>query len=1202
MTSWSGFTRARARDSWGLLATLLALVAVTTAIITGTVGYSQAAAITAARGALTQGEPTESGVQVQTRLAEDPERQDGLAREAVSAAFDPAPVAIGRQVVSEPQSAQRDGSPLDGRLVLMAGPELAPGAAPTDLVQVADGTWPAADGPDGSDPGAPAQGVLHVGAATAWQVEVGDVLGIGDRTVQVVGTWLPVDARDAMWFADPLVASGLVDQDHGPLLVDEAVVRATGNPFVRWQVRPDPTSVAPDDLTTLAGGAETLRGDLMEVEGLTVRGVSVDGDLAPTAGTAATNLATARALGVVPLSVLVLVTGLALSQLARLLTTTREPQAQLLVARGASRGQILLTGLIETAVVALAGALIGTLLAWGVLQLLPAGDLVTRTVLTTAGMTLLGILLVLVAVAALQARRLAGGQAVADRSGRARAATNAATAALVLAAAGLAWWQLHRAGSPVLTRADGTRGTDLVAALAPALLLAAAAVLALALLGPLARATELATRASRAQAGHLAAAQVSRRLQVYAVPVVLTVLATGATTLAGLYAGTSAQLRDDIADVIEGAPLRADLVRPPATVTPGLMPPPPTELEGVPEVERSVLVWRDESTRVGDTVVPLTLARSTDLGAVAARPSGQDAGLVPPGLDQAEMADAGSPAGPGLLLPAGTDEITVEVEVELFADRWELARLAGIGEGMEQQVAREAEIYADLPEEQRPPPELLLSAQELTLEQLQMEQQSFAAERQLEVTLRLRDVRTGMAAAVGGGRRSVGGVALTWDDANLADVEVAPSTSTGTVTFTLPEGRDHLLEGVSLQPPTVDRNADLFVFGDLTYDVRLRAHAGGHDLFGDGTADWASRRLALRELAAPYQEEADAVETPEVTTVVETSGGGLSTHITSNAVTVPPWLDTSAATWHLRASDRTLFLEPGTSVAVSPGTTPADPAASLGQPPAPDVPTGTVPVALTPSAASAAALTVGDDFTLTYAGNPLPARLSSLVPAVPGQTGALAALADSDAVAAVLATTQRSLPWPSQVWAVPTGYDPADGPATAAPAVDALSAREDLGVVTGPGTVDVTDATSAARLVFWVASAGAVLLALTGIAAVAATLTTGRRPEVAVLRALGMPSGSQALSRGMELVGVVVAAVGLGLLAGYAVGRVVVPALGEATTAPGGLTLPAVLRLDTLPWGLLLVAGGLVLLALALLIAARVRGQALDATYREEVR
>ena len=677
MTSWSGFALARARAAAGLLLTLLSLVTVTTGIIAGTVGYSQAAAATAARGALSSGEPTETGVQVQTRLAEDPEAQDTLARAAIVDAFSPAPVDIGRTVVTEPRPVQRDGESLDGRVVLLGGPDLAMGGQSSrvsELVSVVEGSWPVAGGQDASEQDAVrGQGALHVGAAQAWGISVGDVLLVEDREIEVVTTWEPIDTQDAYWFGDDLARTGQVDSDHGPLVVDEAVAREIGTPFVRWPVRPDASEISPDDLAVLAAGAENLRGALGDVDGVGVRGITIEGDLAPTAATASTNLATARALGVVPLSVLVLVTGLAVVQLARLLTTTREGQVQLLVARGAARRQVLLTGFLESSVVAVLGAVLGAAAAWGVTQLVPGGDLVGRTVLTTALLTLVGVLLVLGAVAALQAGRLSGGQAVADRSGRARAATALATLVLVLAAAGVSWWQLDRAGSPLVRRPDGTLTIDLVAGAAPALLLAAAAVVAAALLGPLSRTVELATRPSRSAGGHLASAQVSRHLTVYAVPVVLTVLAVGATTMAALYAGTSAQLRDDLANVTEGAPLRADLVRPPATVEPGVVPPPPVDITTLPEIDRATLVWLDENARVGDLVVPLTAADTRGLDDVAHRLAG-DRSLVPAGLDQLRAEDGGELlVTGGIDVPAGIETLTVELAVERELDPWGIA-------------------------------------------------------------------------------------------------------------------------------------------------------------------------------------------------------------------------------------------------------------------------------------------------------------------------------------------------------------------------------------------------------------------------------------------------------------------------------------------------------------------------------------------------
>ncbi|RIK11712.1 MAG: hypothetical protein DCC50_14090, partial [Acidobacteria bacterium] len=65
MTSWFGWALRRARASTGLLLTLLALVTATTAILAGAVGYSGAAATTAARQAITGAPPGEAGIRVQ---------------------------------------------------------------------------------------------------------------------------------------------------------------------------------------------------------------------------------------------------------------------------------------------------------------------------------------------------------------------------------------------------------------------------------------------------------------------------------------------------------------------------------------------------------------------------------------------------------------------------------------------------------------------------------------------------------------------------------------------------------------------------------------------------------------------------------------------------------------------------------------------------------------------------------------------------------------------------------------------------------------------------------------------------------------------------------------------------------------------------------------------------------------------------------
>src|SRR5690606_35133481 len=98
----------RARAGFGLLLTILALTAAAVAIIAGTLGYSQAAATVAARQALTDAVPTEAGIRVQTRLADDPAAQDQAARRIIGEAFDPTAVQVQRTLVSEPR-------PVDGR-------------------------------------------------------------------------------------------------------------------------------------------------------------------------------------------------------------------------------------------------------------------------------------------------------------------------------------------------------------------------------------------------------------------------------------------------------------------------------------------------------------------------------------------------------------------------------------------------------------------------------------------------------------------------------------------------------------------------------------------------------------------------------------------------------------------------------------------------------------------------------------------------------------------------------------------------------------------------------------------------------------------------------------------------------------------------------------------------------------------------------
>lgn len=1220
MTSWWGWALRRARASTGLLLTLLALVTATTAILAGAVGYSGAAATTAAREAITGAVPQEAGIRVQTRQAADPQAQDAAARERIDAAFSPAPVTVQRTVVTPPRPVTVDGERVEGDLVALSSESLTPDAPDVDeRVDVVEGTWP-----QPSADGEPVQGLLHAAAAQEWDVTVGETLDVGGVPVTVAGLWRPVDPDDAYWFGDRLVATGREDGQRGPLVVDPgAAGELVDAPFVRWTVQPDASEIQPHDLAHLASAAESLRSSLKTPE-VEVRGVTVDGDLAPTAATAATNLATASALGVIPLSVLALVTLLSVVQLARLLSTTREAQAQLLVARGATRAQVLVSTLAESAVVTVLGSTFGGLIAWGVLRAVPAGSGQTATVLQVAAVTGLAVLVVLAAVAVLQARRLTAG-GTADLSGRTRAATALATLVLVLGAAGVAWWQLGRTGSPLVTREDGTLGTDLVAGAAPALLLAAAAVVAMALLGPLGRLVETLTRPGRSAVGHLASAQVARRLPVYAVPAVLTVLAVGATTLSGLYAGTSAQLRDNLTAVGQGAPVRAVLDEPPQQTQPGVVPAAP-DLPTLPGAEAEAPVWLDPTARLGDMSLPVMMSPLEDLSRTIVRPDlPGGARLVPVDAMTAASAAAPSttnaPTEGGVEIPPGTTEMTVSVEADLTLSPEDLEQLQASYE-----TAAAGIMDGNMGGEQLPEAEAASIARELFD---QMLTQSAGASTEWQVTLQLveqgsdlyREATSSLEVTLpevlppwlADQRRPDGGFVVGPGGTPLVDVapedvdysrsEVTQGQGDAELSFTLPEGSAWTLVGVRLTVPRAAERGTgpLLPAVDAAFTART---SDGTDLFGDATADWGSTSMAPPGVVAEIEKENAEVDPDETVTLINPDG---SVFTSSPAQPVPPELDTSGATWTITSPASGGFNVYPDEIDVAPGVTYADPTSvGVSPPPGQPVPEADggptvdpVPVALTTAAARSSSLAVGDQAELSAFGADLPVVVAAVVPAVPGTLAPVSALLDRDAVATAYAQEERSLPYPDELWVMPEGW-PRDGSATTV--VEELAGQDGVASVTGPGRVSVTDATQAARLVFWVASAGAVLLAVTGIAAVAATLLSNRRPEVAVLRALGMPPRAQARSRALELGGVVLASVMLGLGASWLVGRAVVPELARSTTARDQVTLPAELLLEPGVWAVLLGVGLLAVLLVVVAQAGRVRAQALDHDYREEIR
>ncbi|MEG3615669.1 FtsX-like permease family protein [Isoptericola haloaureus] len=441
-----------------------------------------------------------------------------------------------------------------------------------------------------------------------------------------------------------------------PLRVDRTE-RPDGDdtPFVEWTLTPVVTEVLPADLAGFAAGGDALHGVLRADDAVAVRGLTVEGDLAQRAVAEQQAQAAARAVLTVPVALLVLVALVALVQVARLVAQARERETEILVARGADPGRLTAAALGEAATVCLLAAAAGSAAAAGALSVagtpspaptvLVAGGLATAVAGTT----------VLTVVAGSRARAVAR-RRLADRSGRLQRAAAAGTVAGVglLAVAGM--WRLRSLGSP-LVAADGATTWDPLAAAGPALALAALGLLALALLGPLARAGARLAARGRGATAVLAARQVSRGLRVAVVPVVLLVLAGGSSVLAATYAGTAPQARADLATQQLGTDVRA-VDGAGARLAPERLPIRTARLADLDGASGAVPVLAQDATVQGD---PLGLvAMPADAAPDAVRPVGAAAAVAPlRGTD---------PFAAAPVLPSGTTGLTIDLTGTAVAD------------------------------------------------------------------------------------------------------------------------------------------------------------------------------------------------------------------------------------------------------------------------------------------------------------------------------------------------------------------------------------------------------------------------------------------------------------------------------------------------------------------------------------------------------
>ncbi|MGF1341549.1 FtsX-like permease family protein [Streptomyces flavovirens] len=568
----TGFVLLRARAHRLLLAAALSAVVLTTCVLAALTAFSGSIGDAALRHTLTHrsAEPASlfvtAGVDRQRRA-----EADAAVRRAAGEAFDGLPVTVRALESSGPYALPRDlQTPADRR----GEPDLTHFASlDRSRVRLTSGRMPAEGA--GRD-GEPVEVALPRAAAEVLKLEPGAELALTDRLggasprIEVTGLYEAADLADPYWQLDPLAGRGARTLDfttYGPLLTDPALFGSDrlSSGERSWLATADFRTLTTDRTGDLrkasAGVPRALEASLGD-------GVTVRTSLPTVIDQIERALLVSRSTIMIVAVQLVLLAGYALLLVARLLSSERGGETELLRARGGSRGRIASLAAVEALLLAVPAAVVAPLLAGPL-----TGLLAERSGLTRIGLRLDGgadgtVWLVAAAVALACALAVVAPALAASAGGRAGARSSALPAPVragadvaLLVIAGVAYWQLDRqtggsGGGALSGDRHGELGIDPLLVAAPALALLAGTVLTLRLLPPAARLAERRAAAGRGLSAALAGWQFSRRPLRGAGPVLLLVLAVATGMLAIGQAASWDRSQSDQADFRSGASVR----------------------------------------------------------------------------------------------------------------------------------------------------------------------------------------------------------------------------------------------------------------------------------------------------------------------------------------------------------------------------------------------------------------------------------------------------------------------------------------------------------------------------------------------------------------------------------------------------------------------------------------------------------------------
>ncbi|WP_026820438.1 FtsX-like permease family protein [Arthrobacter castelli] len=581
----------RAGSRHGLLGLIFLAIACITAILAGTLGYTQLAATNALRQSI----PAASGLEAFHRLhASQPDAaQDRQAQtKAFEQLFDEAGVDRATNIFNSiytspvgdvPSSGTVANIPAEAEFSLTWWPQagqhvtVAEGELPQFLKTAGsggnDGGRPGGGNDGGGSGGGPAPAAVTSETAEALGLQVGDILRLASepRVRAEVAAVVDPDRQAS-------VVLSAADRDyedqrvHSLLVSGQAVHSGAGLSKTAWTIMPDPQRMRAAALPGLIDGLESLEDRAISTDVINVSGVVASGALTDDLRTALSATRAVQAVVPMVLTLLVLISFIAIFQLARLLAGTRSEETALLGARGLAPTQHLGIGLLESAAIVVAGTAVGYVLASTITPLITSVTAGTADWTTAVGETLAAtwpvpILTAAAAVVILTGTAIAEGIRPAESlrqgaSGRRTTAGWYGLVVLLLGAAALALWQFRRYGSPLSPGSGGTLVINPAAVAAPALTVAALAVVAVPALALLISAVRRAAAASRGLAFPLAASQVSRSIGAYALPIVLITLTIGSGTLAAAYTQTSRTAQSAAAHLANGSDVRIRLPSP----------------------------------------------------------------------------------------------------------------------------------------------------------------------------------------------------------------------------------------------------------------------------------------------------------------------------------------------------------------------------------------------------------------------------------------------------------------------------------------------------------------------------------------------------------------------------------------------------------------------------------------------------------------